>query len=510
MPTVGPHPSGHDEEETREWLTTRSRSSGTSLGTRRSATPPRAQANARFGIAVSRRWQNRQTSEWEEQTSFFNVVCWGDMAENVSDSIGKGTRVIVHGPARAAQLGDRARREAQRRRDRRRRGRPEPALGDGRGEALRASGWRRLGGGGGGGGGGSGGGGGAAGPRRRPAAGAAATTTTSARRALLDRTSARPQERERAARLEGRRPKAHAQEEGVDPQPESDRLGRLQGRQPAPALHVGAGQDPRPPRHRQQRAAAARGRPGDPRRPRDGVAAVQRAPGDPAQSGRRRDRGDRGDRGDLSRADADAGRTAARRRRARRAARRRDARSGLGDDGGSTATRRGSALEVEIDVDGASDAETTNEGRAPRRRREARPQGRPARGRRRLRPQLPRAPWARDRRDEGRGRSRPTAMRRNRSDPRRPRPGSGPGARGRGSPRAPIQVTARAGEGGKLFGSVTTADIVAAVKEQTGVELDRRKIDARRAAQGARPGRGAGPAAPRGRPSTLAVEVVAE
>ncbi|HEY3725359.1 MAG TPA: 50S ribosomal protein L9 [Acidimicrobiia bacterium] len=41
---------------------------------------------------------------------------------------------------------------------------------------------------------------------------------------------------------------------------------------------------------------------------------------------------------------------------------------------------------------------------------------------------------------------------------------------------SPIQVKARAGEGGKLFGSVTAADIVAAVKEQTRVEIDRRKV----------------------------------
>jgi large subunit ribosomal protein L9 len=39
-----------------------------------------------------------------------------------------------------------------------------------------------------------------------------------------------------------------------------------------------------------------------------------------------------------------------------------------------------------------------------------------------------------------------------------------------------IEVKARAGEGGKLFGSVTTADIVAAVLEQTGVTLDRRNV----------------------------------
>ena len=39
-----------------------------------------------------------------------------------------------------------------------------------------------------------------------------------------------------------------------------------------------------------------------------------------------------------------------------------------------------------------------------------------------------------------------------------------------------IEVKARAGEGGKLFGSVTTADIVAAVQEQTGIALDRRNV----------------------------------
>ena len=58
---------------------------------------PSGQANATFGVAVNRRWMNRQTNEWEERTSFFNVVCWGDMAENVSDSVAKGTRVLVNG-----------------------------------------------------------------------------------------------------------------------------------------------------------------------------------------------------------------------------------------------------------------------------------------------------------------------------------------------------------------------------------------------------------------------------
>ncbi|WP_428117747.1 single-stranded DNA-binding protein [Candidatus Poriferisodalis sp.] len=54
-------------------------------------------ARAVLGIAVNRRWQNRQTNDWEEQVSFFNVVCWADLAEHVSESVAKGNRVVVTG-----------------------------------------------------------------------------------------------------------------------------------------------------------------------------------------------------------------------------------------------------------------------------------------------------------------------------------------------------------------------------------------------------------------------------
>jgi single-strand DNA-binding protein len=58
---------------------------------------PSGQAMAKFGLAVNRRWQNRASGEWEESTSFFDVVAWREMAENVGDSVQKGTRVIVTG-----------------------------------------------------------------------------------------------------------------------------------------------------------------------------------------------------------------------------------------------------------------------------------------------------------------------------------------------------------------------------------------------------------------------------
>ncbi|MEI2638875.1 MAG: single-stranded DNA-binding protein [Microthrixaceae bacterium] len=58
---------------------------------------PSGAAVATFGLAVNRRWRNQQTNEWEEAVSFFDVVCWREMAENVSESLTKGTRVIVTG-----------------------------------------------------------------------------------------------------------------------------------------------------------------------------------------------------------------------------------------------------------------------------------------------------------------------------------------------------------------------------------------------------------------------------
>lgn len=58
---------------------------------------PSGQPTATFGLAVNRRWQNRQTNEWEEATSFFDVVTWRELAENSSESLEKGSRVIVTG-----------------------------------------------------------------------------------------------------------------------------------------------------------------------------------------------------------------------------------------------------------------------------------------------------------------------------------------------------------------------------------------------------------------------------
>jgi single-strand DNA-binding protein len=58
---------------------------------------PSGQATATFGLAVNRRWQNRQTQEWEEATSFFDIVCWREMAEHAAESLARGSRAMVSG-----------------------------------------------------------------------------------------------------------------------------------------------------------------------------------------------------------------------------------------------------------------------------------------------------------------------------------------------------------------------------------------------------------------------------
>lgn len=40
-----------------------------------------------------------------------------------------------------------------------------------------------------------------------------------------------------------------------------------------------------------------------------------------------------------------------------------------------------------------------------------------------------------------------------------------------------ITISAKAGPEGKLFGSITSADLVDAVREQTGIELERRQVE---------------------------------
>jgi single-strand DNA-binding protein len=59
---------------------------------------PSGQAVANFTVAVNRRFRNQQTNQWEDRLDgFFRCSCWREQAENVAESLTKGTRVVVVG-----------------------------------------------------------------------------------------------------------------------------------------------------------------------------------------------------------------------------------------------------------------------------------------------------------------------------------------------------------------------------------------------------------------------------
>ena len=58
---------------------------------------PNGAQQAVFGIAVNhRRPDKARQGEWIEDTSFFNVICWGSLADNIQN-LAKGTRIVVVG-----------------------------------------------------------------------------------------------------------------------------------------------------------------------------------------------------------------------------------------------------------------------------------------------------------------------------------------------------------------------------------------------------------------------------
>ena len=54
---------------------------------------PGGAAVANFGVA----WNLKGRDGAEDKVSYFDVTCWRQLAENVSDSLTKGSRVVVHG-----------------------------------------------------------------------------------------------------------------------------------------------------------------------------------------------------------------------------------------------------------------------------------------------------------------------------------------------------------------------------------------------------------------------------
>lgn len=57
---------------------------------------PSGQAVTNFALAVNRKWRD-PAGEWQEEVSFIEVTCWRELAENVSESLDKGSRAFVSG-----------------------------------------------------------------------------------------------------------------------------------------------------------------------------------------------------------------------------------------------------------------------------------------------------------------------------------------------------------------------------------------------------------------------------
>lgn len=58
-----------------------------------------------FSVASSRRWKNRN-DEWEEETSYFDITAWSELAKNSGITLKKGTRVIVVGTLKQESWND--------------------------------------------------------------------------------------------------------------------------------------------------------------------------------------------------------------------------------------------------------------------------------------------------------------------------------------------------------------------------------------------------------------------
>lgn len=55
------------------------------------------QALTKFTLAVNRRFKDRNSDERREETTWFNIVAWGQQAETCNNYLHKGSKVYVEG-----------------------------------------------------------------------------------------------------------------------------------------------------------------------------------------------------------------------------------------------------------------------------------------------------------------------------------------------------------------------------------------------------------------------------
>jgi len=57
-------------------------------------------AVANFSIATSEKWKDKNNGEWQEKTTWHNIVCYRQLAERIEKSVSKGNLVFVNGKIR--------------------------------------------------------------------------------------------------------------------------------------------------------------------------------------------------------------------------------------------------------------------------------------------------------------------------------------------------------------------------------------------------------------------------
>jgi single-strand DNA-binding protein len=62
---------------------------------------PKGNAVCNFGIAVNRRWKDKETGEWKDDPSFFRVTAFGLTAERCGELLKKGSAVLIEGRLRS-------------------------------------------------------------------------------------------------------------------------------------------------------------------------------------------------------------------------------------------------------------------------------------------------------------------------------------------------------------------------------------------------------------------------
>lgn len=58
---------------------------------------PSGKAVTKFSLAVSRRWKDRESNERREETTWFYIVAWNDLAETCNQYLHKGSKVYIEG-----------------------------------------------------------------------------------------------------------------------------------------------------------------------------------------------------------------------------------------------------------------------------------------------------------------------------------------------------------------------------------------------------------------------------